>query len=181
MGKKVIVISSSMRKDGNSESLAKEFVRGAEEAGHYIQMIYLREKDINFCQGCLSCKKTQRCVIKDDAYKLIEDVRRADAVVFATPIYFYTVCGSLKNFMDRMVPIYYMGNANFKDVYLLAAAEEAAPEVFEGAKRDVESWAGCFEGAGLAGTVFGGGLEDVGDIKAHTEFLQEAYNMGKNI
>lgn len=61
--KKVLVISTSLRHGSNSEALANEFVRGAREAGHDVEMISLRGKEIRFCQGCLACQKTQKCVI----------------------------------------------------------------------------------------------------------------------
>ena len=67
MSKKIFVISASPRKGGNSDRLADEWIRGAREAGHHVEKVSLRDHTIQFCRGCLSCTKTQRCVIADDA------------------------------------------------------------------------------------------------------------------
>ena len=64
MGKKVIIISSTMRKNGNSEILCREFAAGAESAGNEVETIYLREHEINFCKGCWACRKLNKCIIK---------------------------------------------------------------------------------------------------------------------
>ena len=66
MKKNVLVISTSLRQQSNSDALAEAFMRGAEEAGHEVKKISLRGKDIRFCRGCLSCQNTGQCVIKDD-------------------------------------------------------------------------------------------------------------------
>lgn len=71
MSKKVLVISTSPRKGGNSETLADEFVRGAREAGNDVEKVTLYDKDIRFCKGCLVCQNTQRCVIHDDADTIV--------------------------------------------------------------------------------------------------------------
>lgn len=87
--KKVLVISSSLRHGSNSEALAEEFARGAREAGNDVELITLRGKDIKFCIGCLSCQKTQKCVIKDDAPAIVAKMHDADVICFASPIYYY--------------------------------------------------------------------------------------------
>ena len=63
MNKKVLIISSSPRKDGNSETLAAAFAKGAQAAGHQVETIYLREKQVGFCKGCFACLKLGHCVI----------------------------------------------------------------------------------------------------------------------
>lgn len=90
--KKVLIVSTSLRKNSNSQSLAKEFERGTEDAGNKAEFISLTDKNIGFCRGCLSCQKTQKCIIKDDAVEIAEKVKSADVLVFATPIYYYEMC-----------------------------------------------------------------------------------------
>ena len=70
MNKKVLIISSSPRKGGNSETLAAAFAKGAREAGHQVETVYLREKQVGFCKGCLACLKLGHCVIQDDAVEI---------------------------------------------------------------------------------------------------------------
>jgi len=102
MSKKVLIVVASPRKDGNSELLAEEFARGAAEAGNQVEIVRLREMELNFCRGCLACQKTHRCVISDGASAVLERVQHAVALVFATPVYYYAVSGQLKTFLDRM-------------------------------------------------------------------------------
>lgn len=180
MSKKVVVVSSSFRKNGNSEALANEFIRGAKKTGNEVETIYLRDITLNYCRGCFACLKLNHCVIDDDAKELMEKVRTADVLCFATPIYYYAVSGQLKTFLDRMNPIYVAGH-NFKDVYLLTAANDTDSKAMDGAIKDIEGWVECFEGVTLKGVVKGTGANDVGDILSHKDKLEEAYNLGKNI
>lgn len=67
MAKNILILSTSPRKGGNSETLADEFFRGARDAGNQVEKISLYDKTIGFCKGCLVCNKSHRCVIHDDA------------------------------------------------------------------------------------------------------------------
>ena len=95
MNKKVLIISSSPRKGGNSETLAAAFAKGAREAGHQVETVYLREKQVGFCKGCLACLKLGHCVIQDDAVEIAAKMHDANVLVFATPVYYYCVSESL--------------------------------------------------------------------------------------
>lgn len=75
MAKKVLVVSTSLRGNSNSEILAKECERGAKDAGHEVEFVSLRGKDIRFCIGCMSCQKTGHCVLKDDVAEIMAKVR----------------------------------------------------------------------------------------------------------
>lgn len=177
--KKVLVISTSMRKGGNSDMLAREFARGAEESGNEAEVISLIDKEIAFCRGCLACQKTGRCVIHDDADVIAGKMLTADVIVFATPIYYYEMCGQMKTLLDRANPLYSLDYA-FRDIYMLTAAAEDEENVPEKALSGLEGWIDCFEKARLAGSVFAGGVTDAGDIKGNA-VLDEAYEMGKKV
>ena len=177
--KNVLIISTSPRKGGNSESLALEFAKGAEEAGNKVETVFFREKNIGFCKGCLACTKTNRCVIKDDAAELVEKMLAADVIAFATPIYYYEMSGQMKTLLDRGNPMYSADYA-FRDIYLLSTAAEDGEDVPKRAVNGLEGWIECFPKAHLAGTVFAGGVNAVGDIKGHSA-MNEAYEMGKTI
>ena len=98
MNKKVLIISSSPRKGGNSETLAAAFAKGTREAGNQVETVYLREKQVGFCKGCLVCLKLGHCVIQDDAVEIAAKMHDADVLVFATPVYYYCVSGQLTGF-----------------------------------------------------------------------------------
>ena len=179
MNKKVLIISSSPRKGGNSETLAAAFAKGAQESGHPVETVSLRDKQIGFCKGCLACLKLGHCVIQDDAVEIAAKMHDADVLVFATPVYYYSVSGQLKTMLDRANPLYDTDYA-FTQAYLLAAAAEDAPETFEGTEKAVQGWVDCFPRCTLAGTVFAGGVNDVGEIAGHVA-LEQAYQMGKEV
>ena len=98
MDKKVLIISSSPRKGGNSETLAAAFAKGAREAGNQVETVYLREKQVGFCKGCIACLNLGHCVIQDDAVEIAAKMNNADVLVFATPVYYYCVSGQLTGF-----------------------------------------------------------------------------------
>ena len=179
MSKRIVVISTSPRRGGNSDALAAEFARGAREAGYQVEEISLRGRDIGFCCGCLTCVKTRRCVLRDDAAGIVARMRDADSIAFATPIYSYGMCGQMKTLLDRSNPLYSDDYA-FRDIYLLSAAAEAGEHTADGAVAGLEGWIACFGKARLAGSVFAGGVTSVGEIQGHAA-LEQAYEMGKNI
>lgn len=179
MSKKVLVISTSPRKGGNSDALADEFAKGALSAGHDAEKINLCDKNLKFCIGCLSCLDTKKCVIKDDANAIVEKMRTADIIAFATPIYYFEMSGQMKTMIDRSNPLYTSDYA-FRDIYILSAAAENEDETEEGAVNGLKGWIACFEKARFAGSVFAGGVDKKGDIKVHNA-LKKAYDMGKGL
>ena len=98
MNKKVRIISASPRRGGNSETLAAAFAEGAQAAGHQVETVYLREKQIGYCKGCFACHELGHCVLRDDAAAIIAKMHDADVLVFATPVYYYCVSGQLTGF-----------------------------------------------------------------------------------
>ena len=179
MKKNVLIISSSPRKGGNSETLAASFARGAQEAGHQVETVYLREKQLGFCRGCFACLKIGHCVINDDAVEIAARMHDADVLVFATPVYYYSVSGQLKTMLDRANPLYDTDYA-FTKAYLLATAAEDTPETFEGTEKAVQGWVDCFPRCTLAGTVYAGGVNELGEISGRPA-LEQAYKMGREI
>lgn len=179
MSKKVLIISTSPRKGGNSDTLAEEFAKGAREAGHEVEKIGLWDKTIGFCRGCLACQKTGRCVIRDDADIIARKMLTADVIVYATPIYYYEMSGQMKTMLDRGNPLYSSDYA-FREIYLLATAADTDKSAMDGAVKGLEGWIACFAKARLSGTVFGGGADVIGTIKGNPA-LAKAYEMGKAV
>lgn len=85
--KKIAIISSTPRKNGNSEILAEEFARGARESGNQVKRFDVRDIDLKFCRGCLACQKTSVCAIDDGMKEICDEISGADVLVFATPVY----------------------------------------------------------------------------------------------
>ena len=161
--KKVLIITSSLRQRSNSDALAEAFARGAADAGNEVKAVTLKGKELHFCRGCLACQQTQKCVIADDAPAIVQKMYEADAIAFATPIYYYELSGQLKTLLDRSNPLF-TTDYHFRDIYLLTSAAEDETYVPERATAGLQGWIDCYEKARLAGTVFAGGVNDPGEI-----------------
>ena len=179
MSKHILIITTSLRSNSNSDALAHAFAKGAAESGNTVEQISLQGKNIAFCRGCLACQQLGRCVIRDDALSIAKQMKTAEVIVWATPIYYYEMSGQMKTLIDRANSLY-NSNYAFRDIYLLTAAAEDGEGVDEGAIHGLNGWIACYEKAHLAGTVFAGGVNDTGDIKGHPA-LQQAYEMGKAV
>lgn len=180
MSKRVLVISTSLRKGSNSDVLADEFLRGAEKVGNKVEKINLTNKELRFCIGCLACQKTGHCVLKDDANEIVNKMHNSDVIVFATPIYFYEMAGQMKTLLDRSNPLF-PSDYKFRDIYLLATAAESSKSAMDGAIKGLQGWVDCFEKANLTDIVYGVGVDDAETISKSSDLLQTAYHMGQNI
>lgn len=179
MSKKVLIVSTSLRKGSNSEALASAFAEGARSAGHEVEQVSLSGKTINFCKGCFACQKTMRCVMQDDGDLIAQKMLTADVLVFATPIYYYEMSGQMKTMLDRANPLFPSDYA-FRDVYLLATAADEDEHAMGGAANGLKGWISCFPQARLSGMIFGGGVTAAGEIAGHTA-LQQAKEMGSRV
>ena len=90
MSKKVLILSGSFRKGGNSDTLCDRFAEGARDAGNEVEKIFINDRNIGYCRGCGVCNRTHRCVQKDDMEEILNKMVAADVIVMATPVYFYT-------------------------------------------------------------------------------------------
>ncbi len=180
MSKKVLIISTSLRGGSNSDILAKECEKGAKEAGHDVEYISLKGKEIKYCTGCLTCQNTGKCVLKDDVAEIMEKVKIAEVIVFATPVYYYEMSGQMKTLLDRLNPLYPTDYA-FRDIYMIATAAEDEDTTFDKTYNGLQGWVDCFEKATLKGIVTGGGINDANDTVKHTEIMQKAYDLGKGL
>ena len=179
MTKKVLIIATSPRKNGNSNRLAQEFEKGAKDAGNSTEIVYLYDKNISFCKGCLICQKTHQCVIKDDANAIVDKMKISDVIVWATPIYYYEMSGQMKTMIDRGNPLF-GSNYSFKDIYLIAAAADSGEYAMDGAIKGVQGWIDCFEGVSLSGVIYGVGADEAGAVLS-TPAPDKAYAAGKSV
>ncbi|MGM9554262.1 MAG: flavodoxin family protein [Faecousia sp.] len=177
--KNVLMISASPRKGGNSDLLCDRFAEGAAESGNKVEKIFLAAKNIGYCRGCGVCNATHKCVQKDDMAEILDKMVTADVIVLATPVYFYTMDGQMKTFIDRTVPRY--TEITDKEFYFILTAADTEKgnltrtmEAFRGFTED------CLEGAREAGIIYGVGAWRVGEIK-DTPAYNEAYEMGRSV
>jgi len=102
---KAVIVEASPKRDGNSVTLAKEFIKGLQESiNSEITELFLEDLDIRFCRGCWSCLKLGEpgCVIDDDMTWIYPKLNEADVIVFATPIYWWHINAQMKKFIDRL-------------------------------------------------------------------------------
>lgn len=178
MSKKILIISSSPRKGGNSDSLCDSFQCGAEEAGNFVKKIALREKKIACCTGCGACALSHKCVQQDDMDAIVDEMIAADIIVLATPVYFYTMCAQLKTMIDRM-------NARYTEVvnkafYFILTAETTDAQKMERTADGLRGFLACLKGAEEMGILYAPGLGKAGAARSSPAF-QKAYEMGKRI
>ena len=178
--KNVLVISTSLRAGSNSEVLAEKFAEGAKQAGNNVELVSLKNKKLNFCIGCLSCQRTQQCVIKDDANEIVHKMQMADVIVFATPIYYYEMSGQMKTLLDRGNPLF-ASDYNFKDIYLIATCADGEKQALDKAISGLGCWIDCFDGVELKGVVYGVGANEPNQTKSMPKLQEEAFEMGKSI
>lgn len=177
MSKKVLIISGSPRKGGNSDILCDRFMQGAEEAGNTVEKVFLHDLEIGNCMACYGCRGTKKCVQKDDMELLLDKMVNADVLVLATPVYFYSMDGMLKTMIDRTLPRY--TEVRNKDVYLIATA--AAGERFM--HRTIDAMRGftdCLPGAKVREEIYGEGVYQKGEVEA-TAAYKKAYEAGKKV
>lgn len=178
MKKKVLILSSSPRRNGNSDLLCDRFLEGAKSSGHTVEKIFIKDKNINYCTGCSSCSMGKSCPQKDDMPEILEKMINADVIVMATPVYFYTMCGQMKTFIDRTCARYQeISNKDFYFILSAAVGDKAALE------RTVDAFRGftdCLENPREKGIIYGVGAWKVGEIK-ETHAMDEAYKMGQEI
>lgn len=178
MMKNVLIISTSLRHQSNSDALAEAFAQGARAAGHQMEKISLVGKELHFCQGCLACLQTGVCTIKDDAIAIAQKLAQCDVVVFATPIYYYEMSGQMKTLLDRMNPLY-DSDHRFREVYLLDTAAEAEESAMDGAVKGLSGWVDCFPKAALKGVLRATGVDNAGAISGQP-VLEQAYALGQH-
>lgn len=176
MSKKVLILSGSPRKNGNSDLLCDEFAKGAVEAGHQVEKIRVAEKNIGYCHACYGCKGTGVCVIKDDMAEVLQKMVDCDVLVLASPVYFYSIDAQLKAVIDRSVARWL--EVKDKELYYIMAAADAEKASMETTLACFRGYADCVEGAKEMGVIYGTGVYEKGEV-TDTKAMQEAYEMGK--
>lgn len=174
----ILVLTGSPRKDGNSNFLATEFMRGAKEAGHEVVRFDAAQSNVHPCIACNKCGMDGPCIFKDDFETVRENIIPADAVVLATPMYYFGISAQLKTVIDRFYAIngqiHVPKLAALLMTYANTAKSHAVPitshyEVL----LDYLGWSD-------AGRVIAPGIWLEGAIKS-TAYPQQAYELGKRI
>ena len=181
MSKNILVLMGSPRKHGNTDRLTDEFIRGAQEAGHQVEKICLKDWKINGCLGCGACQRNGgACVQKDDMSDIYEKWLAADVVVLASPVYFYTWSAQIKAVLDRTFAI----EQKVKDTtfYLISAGAAPTEDYMRLMLESFRKYIGCFRSGSNqeGGYVFGLGTNAPGDV-AGSDAVMKSYEMGRAV
>lgn len=180
MAKKVLILSGSPRKGGNSDVLCDEFYKGAIEAGNNVEKIFLKDKNINYCLGCGLCTNNNYsgCSQNDDMGDILEKMISADVIVMAAPVYFYTLNAQMKTLIDRTCAKY--TKIINKEFYFIATAADDNKLALNRTFECFRGFTDCLDGAVERGVLYGKGVWKKGDVLG-TQLMKEAYEAGKNI
>jgi len=183
MDRNILILKGSPREKGNSSVLADRVAAGAESAGAKVESVYLHGLDIRACDACDLCEEGNGCVINDDMQALYPKIEAADAIVLASPVYWFTFSAQMKLFIDRCYA--YQANdwkemqgkqyaliLTYGDTDLYTSGGINAISTFETMCR--------FLNAKIAGMVYGT-MSDVGDAESQPELMDQAYKLGQKL
>lgn len=176
MAKKVLILSASPRKGGNSDMLCDQFRKGAEEAGHTVEKISLYDKSIGFCRACYACFRSGKCVMQDDMAEILAKIQDSDVIVVASPTYFLTMNGMLKTTIDRFLPKWQELGGH--DVYFIITGHDGK----EGLKLVADELTTVFRQLGnhVKGIVWGEGVWQKGEVE-NTPAMDETFRLGQSV
>ena len=179
MAKRVLILSGSPRKGGNSDTLCEQFAKGAAEAGHEVEKIWVQGKKIAPCLACYYCTNhAGECAIKDDMKEGLDKMLAADVLVLSSPVYFYSISAQLKAVIDCTVARWL--EFRDKEFYYIMTAAEDSDTVMDCTLECMRGLAECLEGSVERGVIYGKGVYEKGEIANHPA-MHEAYEMGKGV
>ncbi|HVP95774.1 flavodoxin family protein [Methanoregula sp.] len=188
---KVLGISGSPRRHGNTETLLDSFLDGAKAAGASVEKVVLREIDYTPCRGCNACHKTGECIVKDDAPGVYDRILGADILAVASPIYSMGITAQLKGFIDRAQYLwarkFILKTLDFPEDHIrrhkgvfISTAGQNLDHVFDSAFPAITA---LFHGTGFdyVENIVANNMDTWNGIKNHPTALKEAYEKGQQI
>ncbi|GAA6408184.1 MULTISPECIES: flavodoxin family protein [Blautia] len=190
--KKILVVLGGGRPNGNTAQLAAEFIKGAAQAGHRTELLSLNKIQVNGCTGCNACRYGKPCVQKDDFNAIIPKIKEADLIVFASPLYFWTISSKIKAFIERFYciaeqeddpPLGRYEKYPVRDCALLMTSADDYFWTFRQAVSYYDLTMINYIGFHDKGTLLAGGCGDTNGKPQiqNTKYLKEAFEFGKNL
>lgn len=174
-----LVLSGSPRKDGNSDLLCSEFMRGAQESGNEVQKIFVRSKKIVPCNACYYCRDHGgKCALNDDMSEILDAMQAADVIVMASPVYFYSIDAQMKIIIDRSLARW--TNIPNKEFYFIMTCADDNRAAMACTLECFRGFTACLNGAKEKGVIYGTGVYRPGEVMS-SPAMKEAYEMGKNV
>ena len=190
--KNILIVQGGGRPNGNTAQLTDAFVRGAEEAGHSVELVSLTKTEVKGCMGCNACRYGKPCVIKDGFNALVPTIKAADLIVFASPLYFWTISSRIKAFIERFYciaeediapPLGRYEKYPVKDCALLMTSADNFFWTFEQATSYYQFTFMNYIGFADKGMLLAGGCGDTNGKPQidKTDWLDKAYKFGKTV
>ena len=174
---KILVITGSPRKNGNSNTLTDNFIKGAQEAGHNVVRFDSAFKNVHPCIACNKCGMNGQCVFKDDFEFIRNNIVDADAVIFATPMYYFGISAQIKAVIDRFYAINGQIHTPKKSALIMTYADTSSKE----AQPIISHYETLLNYLGWSdsGKIIASGVWTEGDVN-NTEYPKQAYELGKS-
>ena len=187
---KTVGVYGSPRKGGNTDAILDSALKGVKSRGGSIEKIYVRDLKISGCRSCYGCEKTGICIVKDDMQEIYPLLDEADAVILASPIFFYGMTSQIKSLIDRGQAMWARKRLNKKNVkdgslikgkgYLIAVGATKGKNLFECATLVAKYFFDALDMSYEDGLFFRG-MESIDAAKKSPEALQQAYEFGKKL
>jgi multimeric flavodoxin WrbA len=182
MSKFVLVLKSSPRENGNSNTLAEQVTAGAKGSGATVESLMLHHMDIRPCDACDSCQETGVCVVKDDMQQVYPLLEKADAIVIAGPVYWFTLSAQAKLCIDRWYALLYE-EGKFRDKKIGIVLTYGDTDLYtSGGINAIHTFESMFRyiGAEITGMVYGS-ADAIGDVEKQPELMESAYQLGQKL
>jgi len=186
---KIVAFCGSPRKNGNTELLLKEVIKGIEDAGLPVKVFYLNLINIRPCQDCGGCNETGECIIRDDMWQIYEAIKAADRIVLASPIFFFGLSAQAKTMIDRCQSFWCEKYLLKKPVQAGKFGRKGLLLLVGGMKKEIGVQ--CAQACGVAffrtisvaehETLSFLGIDAKGEILHHPTALKEAYEAGRKL
>lgn len=180
--KSLVILLGSPRKDGNSTILAEEAVKGAKETGAVVHSFYIHGMNIKFCNGCFKCrsKTSKNCVIDDDMQSLYPKLRKADAILFASPVYWANISGQMKVVLDRCFALSGPEGHDMENKQYGVILTYGNTEPFKsGTINAVRTFQDSFQ-TGIIDFICAN-VMDAGEINSNPELVKRAFELGRRL
>ncbi|MHA2141731.1 MAG: flavodoxin family protein [Candidatus Thorarchaeota archaeon] len=175
--RRVMGFVGSPRRNGNTEILVDEVLKAAEENGAIVDKVILSKLEIGPCRACDSCKKTGKCVQKDDMEELVIKMKNSDVLVLGTPIYWWGPTAQFKAFLDRWYGVYDQGIFKEKETVLVIPLEDTTKSTYNPILNMFKAIMEYLHMNHVA-TVLAPGVLERGAVRDHREFMDSAREIG---
>jgi multimeric flavodoxin WrbA len=175
---RILILTGSPRRNGNTDRLAQSFAKGAEESNQ-VEIVSVCDYKVNPCIGCNSCfsREGNRCFQNDDMTAIYEKLSQADILIIASPVYFYGISSQLKAIIDRLhTPL--RNSFNIKKLGLILVGAATLPELFDAIITQYKLVLNFFK-LEDAGSVLVRGAKEKGEVSE--EDLKKAFELGKSL